>query len=386
MLEPTISTYNAYATAAAARTRAADRPRAGHPAARRRRAATSSPPARCSGTAATSRRSPTARCTRRPTCSSWRARSASTSSTSPTCARTARERALFEAALAAGAGARRPAEGPRRRRRPGRAARTSSRSYRAPQGRAGPDGLLRPDRAGAPAGRASTRSWGESEREKYRVVLLDEYQDTSVAQARMLSALFSGPDADRGRGHPVTAVGRPQPGDLRRGGAPRSPTSSASARDFPAASGEAETYPLTVNRRSDARILEVANALADPLYAATPEVRAARGTRRRGARRGRRRRARDLPRRAGLAGPGGAGRAPATPGLVRARGALARDRRAVPRQRPRRRRLRRPHRARRAGRDRRPLRTAPPARGGRGRRHPRPADDLGANADAAHRC
>ena len=50
---------------------------------------------------------------------------------------------------------------------------------------------------------------GEAERETFRVVLLDEYQDTSVAQARLLTALFSGADADVGTGHPVTAVGDP---------------------------------------------------------------------------------------------------------------------------------------------------------------------------------
>ncbi len=49
---------------------------------------------------------------------------------------------------------------------------------------------------------------GELERAKFRVVLLDEYQDTSVAQAMMLRRLFSGPDA-AGRGHAVTAVGDP---------------------------------------------------------------------------------------------------------------------------------------------------------------------------------
>ena len=43
---------------------------------------------------------------------------------------------------------------------------------------------------------------GAAEREKFPVVLLDEYQDTSYAQARMLGALF-------GAGHAVTAVGDP---------------------------------------------------------------------------------------------------------------------------------------------------------------------------------
>ena len=49
---------------------------------------------------------------------------------------------------------------------------------------------------------------GRLERAKFKVVLLDEYQDTSVAQAIMLSRLFSGPAGD-GLGHPVTAVGDP---------------------------------------------------------------------------------------------------------------------------------------------------------------------------------
>ena len=43
---------------------------------------------------------------------------------------------------------------------------------------------------------------GELERAKYSLVLLDEYQDTSQSQVRMLSSLF-------GAGHPVMAVGDP---------------------------------------------------------------------------------------------------------------------------------------------------------------------------------
>ena len=46
-------------------------------------------------------------------------------------------------------------------------------------------------------------------RSAFRVVLLDEYQDTSAAQAIMLRGLFSGLTAKDGRGHPVTAVGDP---------------------------------------------------------------------------------------------------------------------------------------------------------------------------------
>ena len=49
---------------------------------------------------------------------------------------------------------------------------------------------------------------GALERSRFKVVLLDEYQDTSVAQATMLSRLFAeGHAGHRGR--------RPQPGDLR---------------------------------------------------------------------------------------------------------------------------------------------------------------------------
>jgi DNA helicase-2/ATP-dependent DNA helicase PcrA len=112
------------------------------------------------------------------------------------------------------------------------------------------------------------------EREKFRVVLLDEYQDTSVAQAILLSRLFSGDEAADGRGHPVTAVGDPNQAIYGWRGASVS-NILRFGEDFPGVDGSAEvaTYPLSVNRRSDRRILEVANELAAPLYAATPGVR-----------------------------------------------------------------------------------------------------------------
>ncbi|GAB6984024.1 UvrD-helicase domain-containing protein [Nocardioides pyridinolyticus] len=100
---------------------------------------------------------------------------------------------------------------------------------------------------------------GELERSRFKVVLLDEYQDTSVAQAVMLSRLFGG-------GHPVTAVGDPNQAIYGWRGASVSNILNF-AETFPAADGRpVPTYPLTVNRRSDARILEVANRLAAPLY------------------------------------------------------------------------------------------------------------------------
>ena len=112
---------------------------------------------------------------------------------------------------------------------------------------------------------------GALERAKYKIVLLDEYQDTSVAQALMLSRLFSGPDVEHGLGHPVTAVGDPNQAIYGWRGASVSNILEF-AQDFPAADGAGTTYPLTVNRRSDERILATANHLAADLYADRPEL------------------------------------------------------------------------------------------------------------------
>jgi DNA helicase II / ATP-dependent DNA helicase PcrA len=107
---------------------------------------------------------------------------------------------------------------------------------------------------------------GALERDKYRIVLLDEYQDTSVAQALMLSRLFSGPDVETGRGHAVTAVGDPNQAIYGWRGASVS-NILRFGEDFPTAGGDRDvpTHPLTVNRRSDTRILDLANRLAQPL-------------------------------------------------------------------------------------------------------------------------
>jgi DNA helicase-2/ATP-dependent DNA helicase PcrA len=112
-----------------------------------------------------------------------------------------------------------------------------------------------------------------AERGRFRVVLLDEYQDTSVAQATMLSRLFSGASATDGRGHPVMAVGDPNQAIYGWRGASVSNIVHF-GEDFPGADGSTAvpSYPLLTNRRSDARILEVANTLAEPLYAVTPGV------------------------------------------------------------------------------------------------------------------
>lgn len=102
-------------------------------------------------------------------------------------------------------------------------------------------------------------------RAAYAVVLLDEYQDTSSAQAAMLQGLFSGEAQATGRGHPVTAVGDPFQAIYGWRGAAASNITQF-ATDFPRHTGEpAIPYELTVNRRSGRTILDVANVLAAPL-------------------------------------------------------------------------------------------------------------------------
>ncbi|MYV99754.1 UvrD-helicase domain-containing protein [Streptomyces sp. SID3343] len=103
---------------------------------------------------------------------------------------------------------------------------------------------------------------GEILRDTYRVVLLDEYQDTSVAQRVLLQGLF-------GQGHPVTAVGDPCQAIYGWRGA-----SVANIHDFPVHfphrdGSPATRYPLSENRRSGGRILTFANDLSAPLR--TPE-------------------------------------------------------------------------------------------------------------------
>ena len=72
----------------------------------------------------------------------------------------------------------------------------------------------------------------------------------------MLSNLFSGADPDRGRGHAVTAVGDPNQAIYGWRGASVSNILNF-AETFPARDGgSVPVLPLTVNRRSDRRILQ----------------------------------------------------------------------------------------------------------------------------------
>ncbi|WP_030236335.1 ATP-dependent DNA helicase [Streptomyces sp. NRRL S-350] len=106
---------------------------------------------------------------------------------------------------------------------------------------------------------------GELLRGQFRVVLLDEYQDTSVAQRLMLAGLFgAGPDGVP-TGHPVTAVGDPCQAIYGWRGASVANLDEF-PRHFPKADGRpADRYALSENRRSGGRLLAFANTLAAPL-------------------------------------------------------------------------------------------------------------------------
>ena len=97
---------------------------------------------------------------------------------------------------------------------------------------------------------------GEIERAKFKLVLLDEYQDTSQSQVRMLSALF-------GNGHPVTAVGDPYQAVYGWRGAAIG-TIKNFAQDFKGAKNE---FNLSKTFRNDLAILNLANVLAEKVGA-----------------------------------------------------------------------------------------------------------------------
>ncbi len=101
----------------------------------------------------------------------------------------------------------------------------------------------------------TSRPSGEVERSTYRVVLLDEYQDTGAAQEVLLSSLF-------GDGHPVTAVGDPCQSIYGWRGA-----SAGTLRRFPSRFGARRTEPrsLSTTYRSGGRILQLANAVSAEL-------------------------------------------------------------------------------------------------------------------------
>ncbi|MCZ2850045.1 ATP-dependent helicase [Modestobacter sp. VKM Ac-2978] len=108
----------------------------------------------------------------------------------------------------------------------------------------------------------SSAEVGRRERARWRVVLLDEYQDTSVGQLRMLESLFGGPG-----GHPVLAVGDPRQSIYGWRGASAG-TIERFARTFPGTPERpAERLTLSTSWRNDQAVLAVANTVA----AALPE-------------------------------------------------------------------------------------------------------------------
>lgn len=95
-------------------------------------------------------------------------------------------------------------------------------------------------------------------RDRHRLVLLDEYQDTSVVQADLLGRLF-------GQGHSVTAVGDPRQAIYGWRAA-----SMTAMRDMPELftrtdGTPAHTQTLSISHRNGPVVLTAANALADTL-------------------------------------------------------------------------------------------------------------------------
>jgi len=122
------------------------------------------------------------------------------------------------------------------------------------------------------AGLAAIPEVGQALRDRFGVVLLDEYQDTSVAQRDLLKALFSGDTAETGRGHSVTAVGDPAQGIYGWRGA-ASGNLAEFLDHFPCADGAVGRFhTLDVSQRCYEDIIDVANTLAADYYATTDVV------------------------------------------------------------------------------------------------------------------
>ena len=110
-------------------------------------------------------------------------------------------------------------------------------------------------------------------RAQYPAVLLDEFQDTSVAQVRLLSALF----ADSG----VTAVGDPHQAIYGWRGASAAaldtfhqrfnPTGTALLESGTSAAEATPVLELSTSWRNDSTILEVANVVSAPLRSGVVE-------------------------------------------------------------------------------------------------------------------
>jgi DNA helicase-2/ATP-dependent DNA helicase PcrA len=100
----------------------------------------------------------------------------------------------------------------------------------------------------------------EELRERFAVVLLDEYQDTSVVQTRLLKTLF--------RDHAVMAVGDPHQSIYGWRGASAANLGSFPS-DFSTDSGAVAKFDLSTSWRNGHGILAAANALVEKLNAVT---------------------------------------------------------------------------------------------------------------------
>ncbi|HPU12390.1 MAG TPA: ATP-dependent DNA helicase [Aeromicrobium sp.] len=104
----------------------------------------------------------------------------------------------------------------------------------------------------------------ESLQERFDVVLLDEYQDTSIAQRDLLQSLFAG--------RPISAVGDPAQGIYGWRGA-ASGNLTGFLKDFPSANGtKGQLFGLNVTRRCAPEIIDLAGYVARGYYEQVADV------------------------------------------------------------------------------------------------------------------
>jgi len=106
---------------------------------------------------------------------------------------------------------------------------------------------------------------GWMERQRFRAVLLDEFQDTSEAQLVLLRHLF----VAAGEPVPVTAVGDPNQSIYGWRGASAT-TLTRFPGDFADGGGGADVLPLSTSWRNDKVILSAANIISGPLRSKSP--------------------------------------------------------------------------------------------------------------------
>lgn len=114
----------------------------------------------------------------------------------------------------------------------------------------------------------------EGERARFKVVLLDEFQDTSHAQMRLFSSIYGADEAAGIPAHPVMAVGDPKQSIYGFRGASDGQMFSF-YRHFP--TEHAQPLFLSIAWRNDISVLNAANHVAEKLKEVPEWVRAADG-------------------------------------------------------------------------------------------------------------